>query len=933
MILNFQLSYQTVFTGPSDSCFDSNQFPLYFEAPDFDVKIHIIKANSDQSFVFAGRTKEGSVNNATIGFYNNISPFKRVKWFQTYKHPVYQINNVVGLEISSTSHIYANFRNTALLNLLTTINPVDGKIIKAIKVDIDDSDIKQSSIFIDSSNNVYFFLNKDEDFRILKFDQNLASLFWMRSIDCDLGDTCKIQSTLFDSRLANSFLAGGSYEDANKNYLTIYGFTDFDNPVLHRWLYKAANDQPNKNVLWGIRSIEWDFVNNYIAGCYHTFSNNRIGMIFQQWGTTVFKNYELDLNNDEAVCHTPNFMQAGNQTALFYQRYISSTQVRRFEYFVIPASEYTQTVTAITTLGLGYLTYMPVSTTVWYDNTVYKPDIKLSYTLGHMTSPTYSTYASFIFAFIEDNRQQNPFPAGIKQIVQEPGSTLTSLYSEELGVEINEDLRKYQVKYSNTQGNCNLAGKLSFQYINGTYAFSERIDCYFEEEFCDMPIATYALQSSDLYTCQEQLTVNFQFLQKNDTSIEFASKNLTGGNEYSLSFNRTDAAQTSNIEQLKKYEIMVRASLYYPDDFQFAVDSSITFQLYYKSCFQEVKDSLYLNTQEQYYLIGNPELSFLYLIEQATLACGSFSQVIQINPSSTFITANQISKSISIQTNDMAHAGTYYVNIQLTFLNHLYYDPPDYNITYYTIKIIAKAFVKDNPPYFSAGQLEDQVVISGTLKKYKLPEVVDWENDDYLITLMSTSVQSFTTLIGDELVFNPSSIYVGTYKVEIKLNQKNYTSLQNAYRFKLTVLKSTTSSDPNQDGVEQENKVQSSDLYNPETDTWSDSKSSVFSGDDKIIKEYLKAKISYISATGLIFYQLFSGTDIEVTAIFSYQSSVYFIHLDSYDLASSVATAVSVTMSTVFGTNFVLNLILQNFSMSLIILLQWTKLVVTLEHV
>eukprot|EP00347_Sterkiella_histriomuscorum_P006227 403353579 len=775
IILNFQQSLEAGAPVQTGNCFNSNQFPLYFEGAGVDLRILIIKVNSDQSFVFGGQTKVGSVFNAAIGFYNNVSPLQRT--------------------------------------------------------------VKSSKLL----------------------------------------------------RLANSFLAGGSYADGNKNYLTIYGFNDLDTLSIDRWLYKAADNSQNLNVIWGIKSIELDYINNYIAGCYHTSANDRMGVIFQQWGTTVFKNYELVLNGDK------------------------------------------DTSTGITTLGVNYLTHLPISTSVFYDSTVYMPDVKLSYTLGHMTSPTYSTYASFIFALDDDNRNCD----------------YTYSESNESGVAINEDLRKYQIQYSNTQGNCNLAGKLGLQSVNGTYAFSERVDCYYEQEFCDMPIATYALKSSDLYTCLESQTVNFQFLQSNDTSIIFANKNISGSNEYSLSLNRSDLVSTSNIIALKKYEIMVRASFYYPDDFQFAVDSSIKFQLYYKSCYQEVKDSLYFNAQDQNYYIGGEELQFLYMFEQSTVTCGSYTAFTQTTPTNTFITVHPIYKSVSIQTNDVANAGTYFINIQVNFVNNMIYDPPDLNITTYTIKIVAKAFVKNNPPYFSTGQLLDQTVTSGTQRKYKLPEVIDWENDDYVITLMSTSIQSFTTLIGDEFVFNPSSIYVGVYKVEIKLTQKKDTSLQNIYRFKLTVLKQTSTSDPNQDGVEQENEVQSSDLYNPETDAWSDSKYSVFSGDDKIIKDYLKAKISYISGTGemtIIFdkqmmiptnysFTLNDRRDIEVTAIFSYQSSVYFIHLDSYDLASSVATAVSVTMSTVFGTNFVLNLILQNFSMSLIILLQWTKLVVTLEHV
>eukprot|EP00347_Sterkiella_histriomuscorum_P006619 403352077 len=206
-----------------------------------------------------------------------------------------------------------------------------------------------------------------------------------------------------------------------------------------------------------------------------------------------------------------------------------------------------------------------------------------------------------------------------------------------------------------------------------------------------------------------------------------------------------------------------------------------------------------------------------------------------------------VSSDLTVKSNDVKDIGNYTLVVQLFFDNHLDINPPSNFIGDIEIGLNINEF--NNAPYFSTKQLENQIAVSGQQKSYNLPEVLDWEGDSYQIVLESKALEIFTNLIDKKLVFSPQDQNVGVYKVKIRVQQLNDKSASNTYSFKLSVIKgeqNQQNQNPELNGIQ----VPSSALYNSETDTWSESASSLYSGDDKIIREYLKVKIAFISSTG-----------------------------------------------------------------------------------
>eukprot|EP00347_Sterkiella_histriomuscorum_P021141 403335099 len=270
-------------------------------------------------------------------------------------------------------------------------------------------------------------------------------------------------------------------------------------------------------------------------------------------------------------------------------------------------------------------------------------------------------------------------------------------------------------------------------------------------------------------------------------------------------------------------------------------------------CFQEIKETMTFMPNSYQYSIYHDRLLITYLGINSTLlhTCGTFHHQIKLKQNNLdppfFISVNQSTFQLTIKSIDVNDIGNYTLVVTLYFDNNLINNQPTKYIGEFEIQLNVNKF--NNAPYFQTKQLENQIAISGQQKTYNLPDILDWEEDRYLIILESKDLEIFTNLIDKKLVFSPQNKDVGVYKVKIKVADINDQSLSNTYTFKLTVQKGEPNQqiqNPEINGIQ----VPSSVLYNSESDTWSESATSMYSGDDKIIKQYLQVKIASISSTG-----------------------------------------------------------------------------------
>eukprot|EP00347_Sterkiella_histriomuscorum_P005239 403357357 len=693
---------------------------------------------------------------------------------------------------------------------------------------------------------------------------------WIIKPDCDsLGSRCQMNALVNDIRASSSFVIGGVMENSNQKYLSIYDI-DANSNVNRAFFYKRIDGASQIGLYLEIKDLDIDYQQNYIFACYNTLNpstllNYRMGFLYQPLDTTkALKNLEFSVPaGDSATCLGMNYQNDTSQkvVSIHYSLWDHVLQKNRLVYIESKLSGYDDNmINPPTVFQHIAINSYPSTPNNIYLSVAFNHNIRIRYAIGTMAGPLYTSKTAGVIFSIEDYQEcfdplsfspvlmsysviYEPVTIHVPQFTlsQQSGLDLIIKYEFLDDLVIKEDLRDKQAKYNSTTS-CNLPRRLDLQYISDLNASRLNNECYYESDTCDLAIAYYAFSR-----CQENIELTFQIVSQNNTKEIFIEKNSTTSlQEHHLSLSRQDL----NFEPLKVYNLTVRA-IFYLDSFEYAVNQDIWFLFQFKSCQQEVKDSLTIKPNSYKYSIAHDKLIINYLEVNAALlpTCGDFQHQVQLdngNPSKS-ISIDPIKYNLIVYSQEINDVGNFTVKI-VVYINNLLKNQPVINIIEeYEIKINLIEF--NNAPYFQTKKLENQVAVSGQQKIYTLPEVLDWEDDSYQIILVTQALETFTNLIHKKLVFSPQDQHVGVYIVKIKVAEINDQSFSNTYSFKLYVEKGERIQQQQNQEING-TQVSSYNLYNPQTDTWSESVTSLYSGDDKIVKQYLKVKIASISSTG-----------------------------------------------------------------------------------
>eukprot|EP00347_Sterkiella_histriomuscorum_P007711 403347856 len=152
-------------------------------------------------------------------------------------------------------------------------------------------------------------------------------------------------------------------------------------------------------------------------------------------------------------------------------------------------------------------------------------------------------------------------------------------------------------------------------------------------------------------------------------------------------------------------------------------------------------------------------------------------------------TFNQITESFEVFTNDSSHLGINKVSITWTF--KINYSIEINETLDWFVNVLApldQYSIKNTAPKF-VSELKDQEVKAGESLIVFLPQVLDIENDNWVIVLDAGDAIIFSSIKNSQILINPDIVSLDKqYKINVIVQDTNQSPLQSKYSFKLKII-------------------------------------------------------------------------------------------------------------------------------------------------
>eukprot|EP00347_Sterkiella_histriomuscorum_P021013 403335598 len=788
-------------------CFGQQQLPLVFGNTVDDYKITAV-AQIAQDLVFGGSA--GSY--PMLGYYHQTNNFHVVKWLYSYDTSG-EANTVKSIAYRS-SVLFVNFYGSTN-EIYAKIDPFNGTSILQVKHPRGSNLPKSTAI--DVNGNIYVIGNISPG----------SSYGHLTQLDKDFNTKWRVQfeedpsyvNTLDLNEQGNEIYIGGNFKTFLAGSPMIYKIS-YDGQTQKGYRYYDSFGA----VLFMIDST-FQYIDVEQSGIYvgaylrkqSDSSKSYFGIVIQNIADdSKFYTYYHETYNVDYDCL--GLKSALNSLTILYSQTSSGDTVQRIlvidsTYFDFTASQSSGGTFQLKQLQFQFNTASPpfMNSYHFIDESTAFPIVtgyiiqnskkKGILTILEQNTQTCYDLVQFPIAVNSSMALGKGFDRGSPTFQNYKTSSLTSPTT----LSIQDDLRIYQTE-------------LPIWVTPGAHSFSNTT--WMDIDNFELDLGIYTLDG-----CTDQSIGTFRVVMVN--------KNLPAQVYYNQSYDSVKSVQfTANQEQFKllgfgvSYTMQIIVSFYWEEGFIFSKDQTTIFDIMIEDCgvhFAQVSPPFAPNID--YVMNASPSKTAIVAPTYTPVGCGYINYSLTLLDESTgailtdkniseFLSLNQSTGSIQIQSANYSHVGGYYVQLD-TYLN---------SISTVIVKQLAPIYFKisitsdlvniiyQSPSFVNS--IQDQQVTLGTSLTFILPKINNPDKIDYSLTLLSQTTESFTKIIlssddSTSVISQPEELsQVGIHLVIIRLKEKNQQSNKfTDYEFKIEVLMTQFQLDLNQSEEQQKNET------------------------------------------------------------------------------------------------------------------------------
>eukprot|EP00347_Sterkiella_histriomuscorum_P000480 403375695 len=762
-------------------CFGQQQLPLVFGNTVDDYKITAV-AQIAQDLVFGGSA--GSY--PMLGYYHQTNNFHVVKWLYSYDTSG-EANTVKSIAYRS-SVLFVNFYGSTN-EIYAKIDPFNGTSILQVKHPRGSNLPKSTAI--DVNGNIYVIGNISPG----------SSYGHLTQLDKDFNTKWRVQfeedpsyvNTLDLNEQGNEIYIGGNFKTFLAGSPMIYKIS-YDGQTQKGYRYYDSFGA----VLFMIDST-FQYIDVEQSGIYvgaylrkqSDSSKSYFGIVIQNIADdSKFYTYYHETYNVDYDCL--GLKSALNSLTILYSQTSSGDTVQRIlvidsTYFDFTASQSSGGTFQLKQLQFQFNTASPPFMNAYHfiDESSTIPIVtgyiiqnskkKGILTILEQNTQTCYDLVQFPIAVNSSIALGKGFDRGSPTFQNYKTSSLTSPTT----LSIQDDLRIYQTELQ-SQSCYKPTGYRPIWVTPGAHSFSNTT--WMDIDNFELDLGIYTLDG-----CTDQSIGTFRVVMVN--------KNLPAQVYYNQSYESVKSVQfIPNQEKFKSlnfgvsYTMQIIVSFYWEEGFIFSKDSTTTFDIMIEDCgvhFALVTPPFIPNIN--YVMNASPFKTVIVAPTYTPVGCGHISYSLTLLDESTgtiitdkniseFLTLNQSSSSIQIQSANYSHVGGYYVKLdtQLISLSTVIVKQlaPIYFKISITSDIVNKIY---QSPHF-VNSIQDQQVNLGTSITFFLPNINNPDKLDYSLILISQTAESFTKILkssddASTLSYPEELFQVGTHLIIIRLKE------------------------------------------------------------------------------------------------------------------------------------------------------------------